>query len=145
MEYATAATATQKEQPDSDMEKLRIWVAELLNRRCEYHNEVHYSGFALTKRCVIPDYPSDLNACHEFEEQFRNDCAIWMDYMALLVGKPWHFAWEADEVWGAVHATAEQRCRAFVATMEASSVREGTEKQVSSPSSSKSDSASATR
>lgn len=58
----------------------------------------------------VPDYPNDLNACHEFElEHIRRNSALFGRYEDTLTEL-------GDE--SGICATAEQRCKAFVLTME---------------------------
>lgn len=67
----------------------------------------------------LPDYPSDLNACAEFEKGMTGDeCERYNEALVEVTwpnaGKPVkcqaeHYPW---------FYTAEQRCRAFIATME---------------------------
>lgn len=79
-------------------EELRIKVAELLG--------VMPPSVACYGMSEVPNYPADLNACHEMEKALLGD--NWHDYAALLKSTA-QFRW---------HATARQRCEAFVATME---------------------------
>jgi hypothetical protein len=121
-----------------DSTKLRIRVAELCgwdwdensawNPVGQRHDRNHHpfanepDGISL-----LPDYPNDLNACHEFEKwllsqskinkretpfhhyfhELHKVCANSDEFDAPMKAENW-----------AVTATAEQRCRAFVATME---------------------------
>jgi hypothetical protein len=66
---------------------------------------------------VIPDYPKDLNACHEFEGTLTyNQCSRYEDVL-LLIWKRGTMYCHADAM--RCHITARQRCEAFVETMEA--------------------------
>lgn len=57
----------------------------------------------------VPDYLSDLNACHGFEKRLNLDQRVkYLKHLGWKVG-----SWQ----WVATHATAEQRCKAFVLTM----------------------------
>ena len=60
----------------------------------------------------VPDYPYDLNACHEMEEAIKGpDAAIYTSL--LTIDNPWmHIVG-----WNLLHATARQRCEAFVIAM----------------------------
>ena len=61
----------------------------------------------------LPDYLSDLNACHEFEKQVPESKELeYTDALSCLVSHKSGY----DNLW---RATAEQRCKAFVLTMEA--------------------------
>lgn len=74
---------------------------------------------------ALPDYPNDLNACHEFEKaMFGGHRGAYFYNLGEILGQTvqpqgWYDAWILGT------ATAEQRCRAFVATME---VRKAAEK-----------------
>jgi len=61
----------------------------------------------------IPDYLNDLNACHEFEELIVGDVEKELRYLGHLNEAT------RDNKLGMFRATAEQRCKAFVLTMEA--------------------------
>jgi hypothetical protein len=69
------------------------------------------------------DWPNDLNACHEFEEKLdekqRKEYARFLNEGYGMIGM------NLSDGFLLLHATAEQRCRAFVATMEARSVASG--------------------
>lgn len=70
----------------------------------------------------LPDFCNDLNAMHEAEKLLTHQQQS--DYSFTLTQ-----GWLSDRIdnWRAVHATAEQRCKAFVEVMGASSVGAGTE------------------
>ena len=61
----------------------------------------------------IPNYPEDLNACHEMEtcvspqmaSQFKDDYEMWLDKITRRAGR---------KIW---NATASQRCEAFLRTL----------------------------
>ena len=63
----------------------------------------------------LPDYPSDLNACHEMEKVLtEKGVNAWWSYVAFINRhNPRPFGTET-----AVHATAPQRCEAFLRTLE---------------------------
>jgi hypothetical protein len=64
----------------------------------------------------VPDYPNDLNAMHEAET-----AKIFYDGLTVTPNeKRWRYELElvCGTMGAMLHATAEQRCRAFVATME---------------------------
>lgn len=68
-----------------------------------------------------PDYPHDLNACSEFEKMLKVEQVS--DYFVRLRAIVTNNSARVEyQVW---HATAEQRCHAFVATMEGKSVQKG--------------------
>ncbi|TXH19509.1 MAG: hypothetical protein E6R03_00410 [Hyphomicrobiaceae bacterium] len=54
----------------------------------------------------VPDYPHDLNACHEMEKTIIKKGLV-QDYVDHM--------FEENGEW---HATARQRCEAFVLTMQ---------------------------
>ena len=59
-------------------------------------------------RLRLPDYPADLNACHEMEEVLTHEQHIdYMEWLGLCDDDHGH------KVWAYVHATAPQRCKAF--------------------------------
>lgn len=62
----------------------------------------------------LPDYPNDLNACHKFEETLTEKQKEGYARRLSCECDPKRVGFD----WWAVFATAEQRCRAFVATME---------------------------
>jgi hypothetical protein len=62
---------------------------------------------------VIPDYCNDLNACASFVDVM--DAPTRIAYEDLLIKMHRNYPPHA------IHATAEARCQAFVATMEAQS------------------------
>ena len=63
----------------------------------------------------IPDYLNDLNACHEMEKVLmEKGVNAWWSYVAFINRRnPRPFGTET-----AVHATAPQRCEAFLRTLE---------------------------
>lgn len=67
---------------------------------------------------VIPDYPNDLNACHEMEKVLDRAKDLCPGMEVPLT--------QYDQYWGAltevtkgdiIHATARQRCEAFLKTI----------------------------
>ena len=63
-------------------------------------------------RLRLPDYPSDLNACHEMEEMLTHDQHIdYMEWLGLCDDDHWY------KVWAYVHATPTERCEAFLRTL----------------------------
>ena len=64
----------------------------------------------------IPDHPNDLNACHEFEEMIG---AKWPTYCEILlrIVEPEPRTLEVCHYWNLLHATAAQRCEAFLKTI----------------------------
>ena len=65
----------------------------------------------------LPDYTSDLNACHEFENvldlQACGEYARWLRDVVLVETKlPWDYGSFAH-----IHATARQRCEAYLKTI----------------------------
>lgn len=63
-------------------------------------------GYASWK--AVPDYPNDLNACHEFEKMLDEQTyRLFIGHLVAIL-KPGEFA---------VRATAPQRCEAFLRTI----------------------------
>jgi len=61
----------------------------------------------------VPDYLSDLNACHEFEKLMKiEEVFLYEHFLQGLSEQE-----EGTGLLGIWHATAEQRCNAFVLTM----------------------------
>jgi len=63
----------------------------------------------------LPNWPEDLNACHEMEKALTK--REWWVYRSELDTMSWgiatrHYAWQGDSI----HASAEQRCIAFLKT-----------------------------
>jgi len=60
----------------------------------------------------IPNYTADLNACHEFEKKLslkdRNVYTSWLYESSLNLGLA---------TWESAHATARQRCEAYLRTI----------------------------
>jgi hypothetical protein len=60
----------------------------------------------------LPDYLTDLNACHEMEQVLTHDQQIdYMEWLGLSSDDHWY------KVWAYVHATAAERCTAFIRTL----------------------------
>ena len=92
-------------------EEIRIKVTELLGWYiADAKNGLGVAhGQAIWPHTVkpLPNYPQDLNACHEMEKAMGHGEQWW--YVGLLQGK-------LGDLWG--FATARQRCEAFIKTME---------------------------
>lgn len=73
-----------------------------------------------------PDFPNDLNACAEFEKGLSEDQQLaYTKELSMLTRNGWAiFGNHIMTLFPLLHATAEQRCRAFIATMEASKTHE---------------------
>jgi hypothetical protein len=65
----------------------------------------------------FPDYPNDLNACHEFERALTAKQCVTYEDALTYIWKRGKMHCPADGM--QLHATARQRCEAFVETMEA--------------------------
>lgn len=66
---------------------------------------------------IIPNYPEDLNACHEMEEGLTKEQRLaFLLHLGEIVirGK---VLGEKFRNWPRVHATAAQRCEAFLRTI----------------------------
>jgi hypothetical protein len=116
--------------------ELRIKVAELLGWRKTTYRALGYSRGYIDAEVWIapdgsqhdlyeddstgdpypfPDYPNDLNACHEIERTLTyNQCSRYEDVL-LLIWKRGTMYCHADAM--RCHITARQRCEAFVETM----------------------------
>lgn len=101
--------------PDDDGAGLNTWEASRVgNKLYGLKPRFNDSGklVSYTVDCVVPNFPEDLNACHEFETKLRgtlneyfNDVYVqmrWKNYQYYLM-----------ERYGA-SATALQRCEAFL-------------------------------
>ena len=79
----------------------------------------------------VPDYLGDLNACHEMEKVLmEKGVNAWWSYVAFINRhNPRPFGTET-----AVHATAPQRCEAFLRTLGLWEEEANTTKSVSSTS-----------
>ena len=95
-------------------DEIRIKVSELLewkNIRVDRAYFDHYddTGLVATNEVgytlPLPDYPQDLNACHDMEKTL-------MDYEADT-----YIEW-LNKMWCDFRATARQRCEAFILTRE---------------------------
>jgi hypothetical protein len=89
-------------------EELRVAIAkakELYVPACE---EAHENGYDYTSYLdiFIPDWPTDMNAAYELEAEVPEEERD--KYLATL----WMIG--TREEWWLVHATAEQRCRAWL-------------------------------
>jgi hypothetical protein len=118
--------------PVSGQMDLRVKVAELCPNLFELHETwsvehqamrtfLTRKGEGVTGDEIDP--LCDLNACHEFEHKWHDSPsgAMWYNYMRALDG----ICGKAGD--DPRHATAEQRCRAFVKTMERPSSPSGTD------------------
>lgn len=97
----------------------RIAIAEA----CGWKNCVGDSGFVTrykgtpsetTVRVTLPDYLNDLNACHEFEKTLTDP--LRKKYQSVLIAEVigW-IAYDNERI--SIHATAAQRCEAFLRTI----------------------------
>lgn len=57
----------------------------------------------------LPNYPIDLNVCHEMEKHVVEAGATWTHYISALDTES-----QVDGVSMLWHATAQMRCRAFL-------------------------------
>ena len=62
----------------------------------------------------VPNYPQDLNACAEMEETLDDSQKDNFEYVLGIVIGPGREHWR----WHLLHATARQRCEAFIAVKE---------------------------
>lgn len=122
----TKTVETQIAQTEDSLSKLRVKVAEL----CGYSNFSENRSHAAIHRNLnsgcwlpIPDYPNDLNACHEFEKTIMDDPDTWHRYGNELAkaSDQLHYRehyCSSRAMASFAHISATQRCLAFVKTME---------------------------
>jgi hypothetical protein len=106
-------------------EELRIKVAELLGWVKVPHRSRPLTGkeFSIDSQGIawtsidpeMLDYPKDLNACHEMEETLIDEQKRFLYEVTLHSLNVSHEL--GISVWETVHASARQRCEAFVLTM----------------------------
>ena len=104
-------------------EEIRIKVAELLGWVSNGAGAWHKDG-AVRKLVFedgegrfrdthpLPNYPRDLNACHEFEKTLAD--GQWTLYTDMLTPVDTHYVQRRH----CAHATARQRCEAFIIAKE---------------------------
>lgn len=87
-----------------------------IDRKDRFHGT--RDGYDTRRR--IPDYTKDLNACAEFERTLEEcdevngeDQLGYMEMLAEVVGAKWGANNQCD-MWRITHATAPQRCEAFL-------------------------------
>ncbi len=67
---------------------------------------------------VLHDWPHDLNACHEMEKALPEDKKMpYANALKTIVRNGFGYCTDDDFYW--VHATARQRCEAFVLAFSA--------------------------
>ncbi len=94
------------------------YIARTPSGECCYHNIGHDRSDAILRNC--PDYPADLNACHEMEkvltdDQFDEQYVVELGRLFYPANKgPWKWSECPTMV---VRATAEQRAEAFLRTI----------------------------
>lgn len=112
-------------QIESDLNSLRVKVAKLCGWKFSHISKwsdrpVYWVPHDLARTTELPNYPSDLNACAEFEKECPDRRRTYMDALCAEVKASnlgsGHFDYADLEA--VACATAEQRCRAFVAVME---------------------------
>ena len=105
-------------------DQLRVKIAEIRGE-IDADSASTYTHFPWMVRinmdaCSIPDYPRDLNACHEMEESsiiFKSwrDTERWLDALEIaVIGRK---AESRPDLSFVFRATARQRCEAFVEVM----------------------------
>lgn len=87
--------------------------ADMTERQCNY--------VFIWSEGMIPDYPRDLNACHEFEKTLFNDPGKWPDFAEQLTVVCFGVKTGLNDLGHikaayVAHATARQRCEAFLRT-----------------------------
>jgi len=114
------------EQNESSLRKLRVRVAELCGWRYPLDRseskppyEMNEPSALRYKRLArtIPDYCNDLNACAAFEKTMTEDQGVQFRLCLMFNSDGPRSTFRSVEA-ALCHATAEQRCRAFVAVME---------------------------
>ena len=105
-------------------DELRIKVAELMGWVSVPHRtrpltgkefSVDTQGTAWTELPYeMPNWPGDLNACAEMEDTLDDSQKDSFEYLLGIVIGPGRERWR----WHLLHATARQRCEAFIATKE---------------------------
>ena len=116
-------------------DEIRIKVAELLGWQCVTEEEtsdgIDWAGFSpdgtlnsgvnageyrgygsCGYRFVLPNYPHDLNACAAMEDTLDDSQKDSFEYLLGIVIGPGRERWR----WHLLHATARQRCEAFIVT-----------------------------
>lgn len=107
----------------NDSTKLRIRVAELMGWKITVHptepfpNRILGEHENLPWAVQVPNYPNDLNVCHEFEQTLSPK--EYDKYQSRV----WNIAVMETPAGGDIQraylsATAEHRSRAFIAVME---------------------------
>ena len=72
----------------------------------------------LLQRKEIPDYPNDLDACHEMEKVLTDEQSeMFADAICRMVCGRTVDAASTYEIAYCIHATARQRCEAFLKTL----------------------------
>jgi hypothetical protein len=63
----------------------------------------------------LPDYPNDLNACHEWEPEYKSggENSYWRKLVFVVLGK-WKLDLSISEWAKVAHATALKRCEARI-------------------------------
>ena len=98
------------------LEQMRIKIAEACgwSRVTGSYLDVYKTPTGIGPRggdiVKLPNYPYDLNACHEMEKVLRKRPLLWQKYVDTLN--------ETLSIDDAIHATAAQRCEAFLKTLE---------------------------
>lgn len=112
---------------DMNDEQLRIAVAEALGLVWKKHIfkvglPVQLGGwydplgiYIGSRTDELPNWPEDLNSCHEFEEAFTEDqrVAYTGSLLTMLQASYPHIKW-----WRMAHATARQRCIALLEVLK---------------------------
>lgn len=95
-------------------EQINIAIAESLGwESCGMASSGKLMGYKTEEWEQLPNYTADLNACHEFEKTVMLNSHTRLNYLSWL-------GWENDyasTVFACVHATARQRCEAYLRTL----------------------------
>lgn len=99
--------------------RIRIAIAESMGWSFQGITGFISYGYKDKKAVTVPDYPNDLNACHEFEKTLTPDQgAIFERHLesicqrALIISGTTHWL-----KFKCVSATAPQRCEAYLRTL----------------------------
>lgn len=79
-------------------------------------------GEYITQPSEFPDYPNDLNACHEAEkglDDIRGECRRYVEELERICSRDIAAKGPGCSVsrFGLLHATAAQRCEALLRTL----------------------------
>lgn len=89
------------------MKPLELALADMTERECNY--------VFMVREGMIPNYAHDLNACFEFEETMTDgEVQKYFDQLVWVTSKVSNAHRFGVNYWSIYHATAPQRCQAFL-------------------------------